>query len=147
MCHYPRTHEPTNSQIHEGFVSAGTSVGQHQWKQAILPSGKDADKLFIDVPVMTSAMRALTYQGPPVIVTSLSTDHMHWKVTGAGSIYNAKNSSFRLYLKPGTLGAKIFEKFPNLYRWKVKYIAYAGAWETPCVVSPWQVCLLIADLS
>jgi hypothetical protein len=82
--------------------------------------------IYIDVDTSVGA-----YQTRPAYITSLSGAGHHWKVTGAGAIYQASATGFRIYLDNAV---SIADAKKN--NWRVNYVAYAGA--TNCLVSKWS---------
>ena len=73
------------------------------------------------------------FKATPAYITSVQTNHMHWAVSGSGSVYNPAPSGLRVYLKDA--------KFPHilqLYQWKVNYVAIYGDWPEDCVLSEWS---------
>ena len=102
------------------------------WKKASGSAG-----LFIDVD--TSASH---FQQRPTYVTSVTTQFIHWRVTGAGSVFRPAKDSFRLYLAKA-----VYAKFAKLYKWRVNYLGYDGP--VDCQVSPvwtkWSECSKSCD--
>jgi hypothetical protein len=76
----------------------------------------------------------------PALVTSINAGaHMHWRVSGAGSIYGATAKGFDLFLdKSWGMTHPLFASFANLYKWKVAYVGYDGPWRAECKVSSWS---------
>jgi hypothetical protein len=67
----------------------------------------------------------------PTYVTSCSTDYMHWRVTGADSVFGIKKTGFTLYLNEAK-----FAHFARMYKWVVNYIGYDGP--VDCVLGDYQ---------
>lgn len=83
-----------------------------------------ADSKGLQIDVDTSQRR---FGQLPTYVASVTTDFMHWRVSGAGGIYRPSNTGFRLYLG----GAAKHPKFAKMYKWRVAYIGYVPPPPTP----------------
>ena len=73
----------------------------------------------------------------PTYVAAVSTNFMHWRVSGAGAVVRPTKYSFSLYLT----GAK-YAHFAKMYKWRVSYLGYDGP--VDCAMDPvpsdWSNC-------
>ena len=91
------------------------------WQKATNGKG-----LYMDVDSSASAFKVL-----PSYATGVHATHLHWRVSGAASIFNDKPTGFRLYLDHA-----MNPLFANKFRWAVDYVGYDGA--VDCSLSDWS---------
>eukprot|EP00937_MAST-01D_sp_MAST-1D-sp2_P006185 g6185.t1 len=82
--------------------------------------------LYMNVDASASHFRVL-----PSFATAVHATHLHWRVSGAASIYSEKPTGFRLYLDHA-----MNPVFANKFRWAVDYVGYDGP--VDCTLSDWS---------
>ena len=71
-----------------------------------------------------------TFKDVPTYVSSMSSEHTHWRVTGAASVFSPSRAGFRLYLPRGEW------QYANKYGFDVNYLGCSGP--VDCVLGPWE---------
>jgi hypothetical protein len=108
-------------------VSGQSSSNWNNYDNAAEGTDAPTDKaLYIDVDTSQSHFTEV-----PAYVASMQGTQSHWMVTGAGSVYRATATSFRIYLDKANT-----PEFAQTHQWRVNYIAVPKA--TKCVVSQWS---------
>eukprot|EP00937_MAST-01D_sp_MAST-1D-sp2_P004724 g4724.t1 len=93
----------------------------------------DKKGLQLDVDTSQKRFAAVAGAATPSYVASVTTDFMHWRVTGAASIYRPTTSGFRLFLDGSTLleHHTTHVKLAKMYKWRVMYYGYVPTPPTP----------------
>jgi hypothetical protein len=111
-------------------VTTGHSDSKN-WKTYTKADSKN--KKAVEITVDTSKGE---YRVMPTYITSLTGNSHHLWATGAGSVYAATNTAFKVYLD-NTPAVSLVKK----HNWRISYIAYADSRD--CSVSkfgPWTGC-------
>jgi hypothetical protein len=106
------------------------ATGNSNWNDWMKTANGDA----LSIAVNTTSNN---FQDMPTYITSCVNNHIHWRVSGAASIYRPQGKGFVVYLNKAK-----HAKTARFYHWRVNYLGYDGP--VDCVVSPhwskWAPC-------